>query len=145
MKYAAAYVVMPGGFGTLDELSEALTLMQTGKGKPMPIMLVGTRFWSGLLDWMRSTLLAEGMIGAADLDMMRIVDDSDSGRERDLRLLRGARVRAERDGPREAAVPVVAARGDRPRRQRRSGRLAPHDEPHFENVVPGSMSLSVAG
>jgi uncharacterized protein (TIGR00730 family) len=78
VKYAAAYVVMPGGFGTLDELSEALTLMQTGKGKPMPIVLVGTRFWSGLLDWMRSTLLAEGMIGAADLDMMRIVDDSDS-------------------------------------------------------------------
>jgi len=77
VKYAAAYVVMPGGFGTLDELSEALTLMQTGKGKPMPIVLVGTRFWSGLLDWMRSTLLTEGMIGAADLDMMRIVDDSD--------------------------------------------------------------------
>ena len=77
VKYAAAYVVMPGGFGTLDELSEALTLMQTGKGKSMPIVLVGTRFWSGLLEWMRSTLLAEGMIGAADLDMMRIVDDSD--------------------------------------------------------------------
>ena len=78
VKYAAAYVVMPGGFGTLDELSEALTLMQTGKGKSMPIVLVGTRFWSGLLEWMRSTLLAEGMIGADDLDMMRIVDDSDS-------------------------------------------------------------------
>ena len=78
VKYAAAYVVMPGGFGTIDELSEALTLMQTGKGKPMPIVLVGTAFWSGLLEWMRSTLLAEGMIGRADLDMMRIVDDSDS-------------------------------------------------------------------
>ena len=78
VKYAAAYVVMPGGFGTIDELSEALTLMQTGKGKPMPIVLVGTTFWSGLLEWMRSTLLAEGMIGPADLDMMRIVDDSDS-------------------------------------------------------------------
>jgi len=78
VKYAAAYVVMPGGFGTIDELSEALTLMQTGMGKPMPIVLVGSRFWSGLLDWMRTTLLAEGMIGPADLDMMRIVDDSDS-------------------------------------------------------------------
>lgn len=77
VKYAAAYVVMPGGFGTIDELSEALTLMQTGKGKPMPIVLVGSGFWSGLLEWMRSTLLTEGMIGAADLDMMRIVDDSD--------------------------------------------------------------------
>jgi uncharacterized protein (TIGR00730 family) len=78
VKFAAAYVVMPGGFGTLDELSEALTLMQTGKGKSMPIVLVGTRFWSGLLDWMRSTLLADGMIGPTDLEMMRIVDDSDS-------------------------------------------------------------------
>jgi uncharacterized protein (TIGR00730 family) len=76
VKYAAAYVVMPGGFGTLDELSEALTLMQTGKGKSMPIVLVGSGFWSGLLDWMRATLLAEGMIDADDLDMMRIVDDS---------------------------------------------------------------------
>ena len=78
VKYAAAYVVMPGGFGTIDELSEALTLMQTGKGKQMPIVLVGSAFWSGLLDWMRGTLLPEGMIGAADLDMMRIVDDSDA-------------------------------------------------------------------
>jgi uncharacterized protein (TIGR00730 family) len=69
---------MPGGFGTLDELSEALTLLQTGTVKPMPIVLVGTRFWSGLLEWMRSTLVAEGMIGADDIDMMRIVDDSDS-------------------------------------------------------------------
>ncbi len=78
VKFATAYVVMPGGFGTIDELSEALTLMQTGKGKPMPIVLVGSKFWSGLLDWMRTTLLSEGMIGPADLDMMQIVDDSDS-------------------------------------------------------------------
>lgn len=78
VKYAAAYVVMPGGFGTIDELSEALTLMQTGKGKPMPIVLVGSAFWSGLIDWLRATVLAEGMIGPADLDMMRLVDDSDS-------------------------------------------------------------------
>ena len=78
LRESDALVVMPGGFGTLDELSEALTLMQTGKGKPMPIVLVGTRFWSGLLEWMRTTLVAEGMIGADDIDMMRIVDDSDS-------------------------------------------------------------------
>jgi uncharacterized protein (TIGR00730 family) len=77
VRFATAYVVMPGGFGTLDELSEALTLMQTGKGKPIPIVLVGSAFWSGLLQWMRGTLVTEGMIGAADIDMMRIVDDSD--------------------------------------------------------------------
>ena len=78
VKYAAAYVVLPGGFGTVDELSEALTLMQTGKGKSMPLVLVGTRFWSGLIDWMRNTLVAEGMVAATDLDMMTIVDSSDA-------------------------------------------------------------------
>jgi uncharacterized protein (TIGR00730 family) len=78
VKYAAAYVVMPGGFGTLDELSEALTLMQTGKGKKMPVVLVGSAFWGGLLEWMRSTVAAEGMISLADLEMMRVVDDSDA-------------------------------------------------------------------
>ena len=78
VKYAAAYVVMPGGFGTLDELSEALTLMQTGKGKKMPVVLVGSAFWGGLLQWMRSTLATEGMISESDLDMMRVVDDSDA-------------------------------------------------------------------
>jgi uncharacterized protein (TIGR00730 family) len=78
VKFAAAYVFMPGGFGTMDELFEALTLMQTGKGKPMPIVLVGSRFWSGLLTWMRDTLLADGMISPGDIELMRVVDDSDS-------------------------------------------------------------------
>ncbi len=77
VKYAAAYVVMPGGFGTLDELSEALTLIQTKKGRRIPIVLVGTAFWQGLLDWMRNTLVAEGMINATDLDLMTVCDDSD--------------------------------------------------------------------
>jgi len=78
VKYAAAYVVMPGGFGTLDELSEALTLIQTGKGKKMPVVLVGSAFWSGLLRWLRDTVAAENMISNADLGMMRVVDDSDA-------------------------------------------------------------------
>ena len=78
VKYAAAYVVMPGGFGTLDELFEALTLVQTRKGRSIPIVLVGTEFWSGLRDWMRETLVAQGMIGAADIDLMQLVDDDDA-------------------------------------------------------------------
>ena len=78
VKYAAAYVVMPGGFGTLDELSEALTLIQTGKGRKMPVVLVGSAFWNGLLQWLRDTVAAEGMISESDLAMMRVVDDSDA-------------------------------------------------------------------
>ncbi len=78
VKYAAAYVVMPGGFGTLDELTEALTLIQTGKGRRIPLVLVGSRFWQGLLDWMRERLVADGMIDAQDLDLMKLVDDSNA-------------------------------------------------------------------
>ncbi|MGD9500346.1 MAG: TIGR00730 family Rossman fold protein [Halothiobacillus sp.] len=75
VKYASAYVVMPGGFGTLDEMAEILTLVQTGKSRRIPIILVGTAFWSGLLDWFRQTLLPEGTIGADDLDLMTVCDE----------------------------------------------------------------------
>ncbi len=78
VKFATAYVVMPGGFGTLDELSEALTLMQTGTGRRMPVILVGSSFWRGLLHWMEDTLVANGMIGAEDMKLMTVVDDSDA-------------------------------------------------------------------
>ena len=78
VKYAAAYVVMPGGFGTLDELTEALTLIQTKMGRTIPIVLVGSEFWNGLLSWMKSTLVGQGMIGEKDLDLMKVVDDSDA-------------------------------------------------------------------
>ncbi len=78
VKYAAAYVVMPGGFGTLDELSEALTLIQTGKGRRIPIVLVGTAFWKGLLDWMREILVVQGMIDASDMDLMQLADNADA-------------------------------------------------------------------
>jgi uncharacterized protein (TIGR00730 family) len=77
VKYAAAYVVMPGGFGTIDELSEALTLIQTGKTASMPIVLVGAQFWSGLLDWMRTQMLARGLIGPGDLERMVICETAD--------------------------------------------------------------------
>ncbi len=78
VKYAAAYVVMPGGFGTLDELFEALTLIQTRKGRRIPIVLVGSEFWAGLLDWVRNTLVAEGMIDPDDVKLLNLVDDSDA-------------------------------------------------------------------
>jgi len=75
VKFASAYVVMPGGFGTLDELMEALTLVQTGKTRRIPIILVGSDFWKGMLDWFRLSLLAEGMIHSEDIDLIQVIDD----------------------------------------------------------------------
>lgn len=74
VKFAAAYVVMPGGFGTLDELMEALTLVQTGKTRAIPIILVGSAFWSGLLDWFNQRLVGEGMINAQDMTLIQVID-----------------------------------------------------------------------
>jgi uncharacterized protein (TIGR00730 family) len=74
VKYAQAFVIMPGGFGTLDELFEALTLVQTRKVTRFPVILFGNEYWSGLLDWIRGTLLPEHKIGAADLDLIRVAD-----------------------------------------------------------------------
>lgn len=75
VKYASAYVVMPGGFGTLDELMEALTLVQTGKARKIPIILVGTAFWSGLVDWIKNMLVAEGMASPNDMNLFQVIDE----------------------------------------------------------------------
>jgi hypothetical protein len=77
VKYAKAYVVMPGGFGTLDEVIEALTLIQTGKSSRMPIILVHSPFWAGMVEWFRHTLVAEGTIDASDLNLLSVVDSAD--------------------------------------------------------------------
>lgn len=75
--HSAAYVALPGGMGTLDELFEVLTLLQTHKVPPAPIILMGTSFWAGLLDWMRTQLLGQKLIAAADLDRIVLTDDPD--------------------------------------------------------------------
>jgi uncharacterized protein (TIGR00730 family) len=75
VKLATAYVVLPGGFGTLDELMEALTLVQTGKTRRMPIILVGSDFWRGMLDWLRQVLIIEGMIAPEDMDLIQVIDE----------------------------------------------------------------------
>ena len=75
IKYSQAFVVLPGGFGTLDELFEALTLVQTGKITRFPIVLVGTDYWSGLLTWIRERVLAGGMISEGDEELLTVVDD----------------------------------------------------------------------
>jgi hypothetical protein len=75
VKNASAYVIMPGGFGTLDELMEVLTLLQTGKTRRIPIILVEEAFWRPLLDWFKNTLVTECMISAKDLDLMQVIDE----------------------------------------------------------------------
>ncbi|HOI52668.1 MAG TPA: TIGR00730 family Rossman fold protein, partial [Azonexus sp.] len=75
VRFASAYVVMPGGFGTLDELMEALTLIQTGKARKIPLILVCSDFWKGLIDWFKDTLVREKMIDPEDTELIQIIDD----------------------------------------------------------------------
>jgi len=77
VKYATAFVIMPGGLGTLDELTEVLTLMQTHKIKPFPVILFGSKFWKGFLEWLRNSVLARGFISERDFDLVRIYDSPD--------------------------------------------------------------------
>ncbi len=75
LKYADAFVIFPGGYGTLDELFEALTLIQTKKVQDFPVILMGTDYWTGMIDWIRSSLLGEAAITAEDVDLLRLTDD----------------------------------------------------------------------
>jgi hypothetical protein len=75
VKYAVAYVILPGGFGTMDELFEALTLIQTKRIKSFPLILMGSEYWQGLLDWMKKNMLAEDKILPADLELIQVVDE----------------------------------------------------------------------
>lgn len=77
MRYAQGYIVMPGGFGTIDEMSEAITLIQTEKLSDFPIILVGKDYWQGLIDWLRNTALAEQMISESDFSIFHVVDTAD--------------------------------------------------------------------
>ncbi len=77
MKYSQAFICMPGGFGSMDELFESLTLIQTERIKPFPIILVGSDFWSGLVDWLKDTMLGSGNISREDLDLFTVLDDAD--------------------------------------------------------------------
>jgi len=81
VKYSQGFIVMPGGFGTLDELFEAITLIQTNKIGRFPIILVGKKFWSGLIEWIKNTLLGQGNISEKDLKLFRVVDTADEAIE----------------------------------------------------------------
>ena len=77
VKFACAYVVVPGGFGTMDELMEALTLVQTGKIRRFPIILMQSSYWRGLMDWIQDRMISEGMIDAADMNLIKLIDEPD--------------------------------------------------------------------
>ena len=77
VKYAAAFVILPGGLGTLDELTEVLTLMQTYKTKPFPVLLFDGQYWEGLLDWLKNSVLARGFISENDLNLLRVCDHTE--------------------------------------------------------------------
>lgn len=112
LKYSQAFICLPGGFGTLDELFEALVMVQTGKIVRFPIVLIGTEFWGGLVDWMRARLVGEGMISPEDMDLILVTDSIEEaidhivaaheGQERDRReeVARRAVAEAHRDGDR---------------------------------------------
>ncbi|MFC1533345.1 TIGR00730 family Rossman fold protein [Thermodesulfobacteriota bacterium] len=75
IKYAVAYIIMPGGFGTLDELFEALTLIQTERIRSFPVILINSEYWKGLIDWVKGTLIKEKAISKSDLDIIQVIDD----------------------------------------------------------------------
>jgi uncharacterized protein (TIGR00730 family) len=95
VKYADGFVILPGGFGTLDELFESLTLIQVGKVRHFPVVLVGRAYWAGLLDWIRGTLLANGAIEAGDLELFQVTDDPDEV----VRLIKGSEPVGVAPGP----------------------------------------------
>ncbi len=75
VKYAVAYIILPGGFGTMDELLESITLIQTKKIRPFPVILVGSNYWRGFLDWIKEVVLKEGKITSADLEILQLIDE----------------------------------------------------------------------
>jgi uncharacterized protein (TIGR00730 family) len=107
VRYAGAFVVFPGGFGTLDELFEALVLVQTGKIRYFPIVLVGTDFWQGLLLWIQERLVGDGMISPADLELIQVTDDPDEV----VRIVSAGVARQEGRGPGDEGVARDAAVG----------------------------------
>jgi len=82
IKYAVAYIIMPGGFGTLDELFEAITLIQTKRIKSFPVILIGSKYWKGLIDWIKETMVAERSVSEAELNLLNVVDTPEEAVEK---------------------------------------------------------------
>ena len=113
VKYSQAFVIFPGGYGTMDELFEALTLIQTGKIRGFPVVLFGSEYWQGLRDWMRETMLAGGMISPADLELLVVCDSPAEVRDLILDPARGRRWSVEREEEAREATRRVLGRDAR--------------------------------
>ena len=97
VKYAQAFIIFPGGFGTIDELFEAMTLIQTGKIKNFPVILYNSDYWKGMLDWIKGTMLTDGKIGPDDINLMRVLDTPEEVRDTLLRIARGESEQPEKE------------------------------------------------
>ena len=107
IKYAQAFVIFPGGFGTMDELFEALTLIQTGKVQNFPLILFGSAYWQGLIDWLRTTMLAGGKIAEPDLDLLVLCDSPEAVRDMIVKSLHEQRWRSEHEAAARAVTRQV--------------------------------------
>ena len=112
MKYSNAFLIFPGGFGTMDEFFEALTLIQTGKVRDFPVVLFGTAYWSGLVEWIRRTMLAEGKIGATDMDLFLVTDDPDEAVDYVKRRVEEIMRARRENGPRKGRLPGTSGLAD---------------------------------
>ncbi len=112
VKYARAFVIFPGGFGTLDELFEALTLIQTGKIRNFPVILFGSTYWQGLLDWLRTAMLTEGKISADDLDLLIVTDSPEEVRDIIVSAVHEQHWRTEQEESSRAATQQAFTRAE---------------------------------
>ncbi len=113
LKYAQAFVIFPGGFGTMDELFEALTLIQTGKVRNLPVILFGVSYWQGLIEWIRTTMLAHGMVSPSDIDLIAITDSPEDVRDRVLAALQAADTRQHEEAQSREATEAAIQRARR--------------------------------
>jgi uncharacterized protein (TIGR00730 family) len=112
VKYAQAFVIMPGGFGTMDELFEALTLIQTGKIRNFPVILYNSAYWTGLVDWLRQTMLADGKISAGDLDLLIVTDSAEEVRDAIVASMKDDRRRLQQEEAARATTREVLGQSD---------------------------------
>jgi uncharacterized protein (TIGR00730 family) len=131
VKYAEAFVIFPGGFGTMDELFEALTLIQTGKVRDFPVVLFGRKYWQGLVDWIRETMLAGGKISAGDIDLLIATDSPEEAVKVILECFEQSSARAAARSESGSAEPMLRRRS---RGGMRSGLVPPEARPGQREV-----------